>query len=130
MKTTILRSTLIICGIFAVFDAGFFFGGVYASTRAAREANAASLIYFAGIHNALDAQKYDRVALITNTAVDGHVGVLQELGIHPWMASGYVLPWTLETRITATGLSEVRRAYTAQPDQLRPETRDFLATAR
>ena len=132
MKTTRLRFILLTCGILAVFAAGFFFGGIYASISAARSANAASLVYFTGIHDALDHQKYDQAASITNTAVDGHIAVLHLLDTHPWMAFTYVSPWmrAQDSWITTTGLSRVRKSYEAQPDKLRPETRDFLAASR
>lgn len=130
MKTTLLRSSLIICGIPAALGAGFFSGGAYTSRRVYREAHGASLIYFAGIHDALDEQKYDRAALITNAAIDKNIGALRFSYVRPWAAPGGILPWQPDSQLTMIGLTEVRRSYTAQPDQLRPETRDFLATAR
>ena len=131
MKTTRFRTALAVSTILGIFAAGFFFGGVYASISAARSANAASLVYFTGIHDALDRQKYEYAASINDAAVDGHVAVLQLLKTHPWMASVYVFPWmrVQDTWTTSAGLAKVRESYEKQPDKLRSETREFLATS-
>lgn len=130
MKTISLRASLIICGTLVVFATGFFFGGAYSSRRAEREVHGKSLILFAGIHDALDEQKYDRAALLTNTAIDKSVEALRFSSVRPWTQPGNIVPWLPDAGVTTFGLAEVRRSCTTQPDQLRPETRDFLATTR
>ena len=131
MKASPLRLTAALAVVLLIFAAGFLLGGRYASVRAAREANAASLVWFSGIHDALGRQNFAFAAQITNTAVDGHVGALSGLKDHPWMAAEfYTLPWTPDLGIFSTSLSRVHKSYDAQPEQLRPETRQFLAAQR
>ena len=129
VKTTRSVIALIVFGIFAVFTAGFLVGGTYASGRAVRAGNEASLVYFAGIHDALTRQDYPRATAITNTAVDSHVAVLRDWASSSWLLrTWYTLPWTQRQQSLATGgsLLSARAAYTAQPEQLQANTRSFL----
>ena len=133
MKITRLQLIALAGAVCGVFAAGFLAGGTYASTRAVRTDNTASLMYFACIHEALERQDYARAAILTNTAVDSHVGVLQQLAAGPWpVRSFYALPWTQTQDSATTGdiLSHVRRSYEGQPQQLQADTRGFLVAHR
>lgn len=107
---------------------GFVLGGLYAASRATCAGHAASLVYFTGIHQALEERHYDRAETIAATAVDSHVAVLQQSRASRSACLLYVLPWSrrFDAELTRGVLSRTRDYFSAHQDQLRPETRAFL----
>lgn len=132
MEPPKIRLLLLAVGSFVLLAGGllasFALGGFYAASRATCASHAASLVYFTSIHQALEDKKYDRAEMVAASAVDSHVAVLRQLRASRRGCLTYVLPWGhFGAKFTRGTLAQTRAYFAGHEDQLRPETREFLA---
>jgi len=123
------KTILLIIVVLILPLAAFTFGGIYGAGRASYAGHTATLVWLTGIHKALESGNVERAREITDDAVDAHIGVLNTIETTPSSPVLYALLWSrgVDHLMTQHTLDNTQRYFSHYPDQLRPETRQFLA---
>jgi len=122
MKRVILYiAVAFLCGAI-----GWLIGARYAFSAAAGSHNAASLVFFSGIHQSLLAGNMSSAKRMTEQAISAHVAVIED---SPEISIGDALRDFLTSRSKKYPDRILRAIYddfAKQPDSLSPEAMSFL----
>ncbi|MFZ4779194.1 MAG: hypothetical protein ACOYM3_27850 [Terrimicrobiaceae bacterium] len=112
------------------FVAGYLIGGISAASRAVIGSNSGSLVWLTGIHRQLADGKPDKASDILNTALDGHLSVIERCRAHPTESLVFVLPWTSGTMdaMTSGMLQKSKKYLISSKATLSPSSTTFLST--
>ena len=123
------RTILLTTGGLILLFITFCIGGLYGARQASYSGHAGTLIWLTGIDKALQTGNIEKARSLTAQTVDAHVGVLHQFDTSPSAGLLYALPWshTLVASINHALLKRTETYFKDHQEQLRPETRDFLA---
>jgi hypothetical protein len=128
MKTATRWVLRIVAGI-VLLGIGFFIGGIYAGRVASDGSHLSAISYFTAIDAALDGQDAQKARRLAERAIDLHVAAMRALEERPRDAWIYAAPWMSACYEPSKNalFAHTWKYFDAHPEQLQPQTREFLA---